>query len=411
MGRPITRGDLGLIVALCLGVATASAADGLRIGRPADVGLSADRLETALADYRKAVDADEVRGAVLLVACRGTIVLHEALGWRNVARRQPMRTDTLIRMASNTKAVVATGVLQLAEAGRLSLDEAIGDHLPAFANAKCRKLTIRGLLSHTSGLRIKTLFLAPLRARSAQYPLAPNLRLEVDRYADIGPAVSPGTSYSYNNPGFNTLGALLETRSGQSLEDYLAANVYRPLGMHDTSHRPPRDQLKRMAVVYERVKPGADGTGQPGKPGDKGPGWRIRFDQSGRMKVPFVRGSGGLVSTTADFARFCQMFLNRGRLGTARVLSAESVREATRPQTEHVYTSEELRTRDRFYGLGWSVRRSGVFGHGGSEGTYAFVDPRHELIVLVFTQSPGGKNPREAFFAAVVAAAVAAGDD
>ncbi len=394
----------GLAAVLCLAfVATATAADGLKIGRPGDVGLSAERLKAALADYRKAVDADQVRGVVLLVACRGTIVLHEALGWSNVARRQPMRTDTLIRMASNTKAVVSTGVLQLAEAGRLSLDDPIGDHLPAFANAKCRKVTIRGLLSHTSGLRIKTLFLSPLRTRSAQYPLAPNLKLEVDRYADIGPAVPPGTSYSYNNPGFNTLGALVETISGQALEDYLAANVYRPLGMHDTSHRPPREQLQRMAVVYERVKPAADESKQPG--------WRIRFDQAGKMKVPFVRGSGGLVSTTADFAKFCQMFLNRGRLGSSRVLSAESVREATRPQTEHVYTPEELKTRDRFYGLGWSVGRNGVFGHGGSEGTYAFVDPRHELIVLVFTQSPGGKNPRQAFFDAVVAAAVAAGDN
>ena len=315
-----------------------------------------------------------------------------------------MRTDTLFRMASNTKAAIAVGVLQLVETGKLALDDPIGKHLLAFDNTKCRKMTIRQLLSHTSGLRIKSLFLSPLRKRSRQYPQAPNLQLEVDRFADVGPAVEPGTSYSYNNPGYNTLAALIEVKSGKSVDGYLARNVYRPLGMSDTSHRPPKGQLGRMAVVYERVKPKPE-TGD-GKKTGRPPQWKIRLDQSGKMRVPFVRGSGGLVSTSSDFFRFCQMFLGKGRLGQARVLKPESVAEATRVQTAAVYSSEERKQRTRFYGLGWSVRRTGVYGHGGSEGTYAYVDPRHELVVLVFTQSPGGKNPRDAFFDAVVAAII-----
>ena len=382
--------------------AASVAAEPVRTGRAAEAGLSQKKLDAALADYRKVVDSDKLRGAVLLVARRGIVALHEPLGWRNKAAGQPMRTDTIFRMASNTKAAIATGVLQLVESGTVALDDPIGRHLPAFDNARCSKITVRHLLSHTSGLRIKSLFLPPLRKKSPQYPLAPNLQLEVDRFADVGPEVGPGTSYSYNNPGYNTLAALIEVKSGQPVDEYLARHVYRPLGMIDTSHRPPKDRLSRMAVVYERIKPKPTDS----KGTDPTPGWRVRFDQSGKMRVPFVRGSGGLVSTSSDFLRFCQMFLGKGRLGEIRVLKPGSVAEATRPQTASVYPEQERGKRNSFYGLGWVVRRTGVYGHGGSEGTYAFVDPRHELVVLVFTQSPGGTNPRDAFFDAVVAAVI-----
>lgn len=386
---------VSVMLLLLVGWTTAlSAADGLGSGRPADVGLSEQKLRAAVTAYRRAIDEDQVRSVILMVARKGKVVLHEAHGWRNVEKKQPMETDTLIRMASNTKAFVATAILKLVEQGRLKLDDPIGKHLPAFDNTKCREMTVRRLLSHTSGLRIKPLFLEPMRKKSAQYPLAPNLQLEVDRFADVGPAVKPGTSYSYSNPGFNTLAALVEVLSGQPLEVYLTRTVYRPLGMKQTSHRPPRDQPDRLAVVYGRVK-------QP-KPGESN--WKVRFDQSGKMRVPFVRGSGGIVSTSTDYARFCQMFLNGGLLGKTRVLATESVREATRPQTLEVYSTQEREKRTRFYGLGWTVYSSGVYGHSGSEGTMAWVDPRHELIVLVFTQSPGGRNPRTAFFNAVVAA-------
>ncbi len=367
---------------------------------PGRVGISADKLNDALASYRQVVDSDEIRGAVLLVARRGQVVLHQPLGWANLETKQPMATDTLFRMASNTKAVVATGVMQLAERGLLELDDPIGKHLPAFDNQRCRKMTIRQLLTHTSGLRIKSLFLSPLRRKSKQYPRAPNLQIEVDRFADVGPAVESGTSFSYNNPGYNTLAALIEVKSGRPVEDFLKRHVYRPLGMRDTTHRPPRKQLDRMAVVYERIKSGdAGGASKPGAAR-----WKVRFDQSGKMRVPFVRGSGGLVSTSSDYLKFCQVFLRMGRAGDKRILRPESVALMTRPQTRSLYSDKQLQARTRFYGLGWVVRDSGVFGHGGSEGTYVYIDPRNDLVVLVLTQSPGGKNPRDEFFEAVVAA-------
>jgi CubicO group peptidase (beta-lactamase class C family) len=385
-----------LIAALLCSSPVAIQAGELPTASPPSVGLSSEGLEQALASYRQAVEADEIRGAVLLVARRGKVVLHEALGWRDVAGRRPMRVDTLFHMASNTKAVIAAAVLQLAEAKALKLDDPIAKHLPAFDNARCRSMTIRQLLGHTSGLRIKTLFIYPLRRRSPQYPLAPNLQLEVDRFADVGPAKKPGTSYSYSNPGYNILAALIEAKAGRELEEHLQSRIYRPLGMTSSHHRRRARWLGRMAVVYERPKPAKDRDPSSSSP----PPWRVRTKPSTKMRVPFVRGSGGLVSTSGDYFRFCQMFLNGGLGPTGRVLSATSVTAASTRQALTAPAAKADAKRTVSYGLGWKLRAGGAYGHGGSDGTYAYLDPTRELVVLVLTQSSGGAAHREAFLTA-----------
>lgn len=366
------------------------AADKLTRGTPAEVGMSAKKLQEGIRLYRDAVKRDDLKGAVLLVARNGKIVLHEGIGWQNEAKNQPMRKDALFRMASNTKAAVATAVMMLAEEGKLSVDDPIGKHLPAFRNNKWKDVRIRHLLSHTSGLRIGTLFLEPLMKPSKEHPNAPTLQLEVNRFANIAPEKKPGTTYSYNNPGYNTLGALVEVVSGRPLETFLTQRIYKPLGMTDTTNHPVKSKFSRMCVVYARDK--------------KMKKWSIRFQQDGEMRVPFVRASGGMVSTAEDYARFLQMFLNGGVYEGKRLLSKASVAEMTRPQTSSIYPPEKIKTVSRFYGYGWAVHRDGWFGHGGSEGTYAWVDPKRNVIGLVFTQSPGGKNPREDFIRIVAAA-------
>ena len=240
---------LTVIVVLAVAHRASFAQQHLTYGHPHCVGMSSELLQDGVQLFREAVEKDELRGAALLVARDGQIVLHDAVGWRNKERDLPMQSDTLFRMASNTKAVVATGVLLLAEDGELAIDDPIGKHLPAFDNDKCRLIKVRHLLSHTSGLRISTLFLNPLMKPSDEFPHAPSLQLEVNRFAAIGPAVDPGTTFSYNNPGYNTLGALIEAVSGQPLERFLTNRIYRPLGMCDTSNHPPADKLDRMLVA------------------------------------------------------------------------------------------------------------------------------------------------------------------
>lgn len=366
------------------------AEDTLRVGKPADVGMSAKELQAGRQLFVEAIERDDLKGVVLLVARRGTIVMHEALGWRNVAKKRPMKKDTLFRMASNTKAVVATAVMMLAEEGKLSIDDPLCKHLPAFDNEKCRGVRIKHLLNHTSGLRIKSLFLKPLMKPSKEHPDAPALQLEVNRFAGVGAEKKPGTTFSYNNPGYNTLAALVEVASKQPLETFLTERIYKPLGMSDTTNHPVQAKFPRMSVVYEKGK-------KSGK-------WRIRFRQNSGMRVPFIRGSGGLVSTAEDYAKFCQMFLNEGAYGGKRLLSKQSVRDMTKPQTMHVYSAKVRKKRKRFYGYGWGVNRDGSFSHGGSEGTYAWLEPQRGLLVLVLTQTANAKNPRAEFFKRVIKA-------
>ena len=302
----------------------------------------------------------------------------------------------MFRMASNTKPAVAkapshdamdtphTGVAMLVEDGKLAWDGLVRDHIPAWDNYRAGFINVGHLLSHASGLRIPTLFLQPYMQPSAEHPDAPTLQLEAARFGSVGAEVTPGTSYRYNNPGYNTLGALVEIASGMPLEEYLDQELYTPLGMHDSYHHELNEKmdgkLDRMSVVYYQ----RDGEG------DWTPGW-IPGDPP---QVPFVRASGGMISTAADYAIFCQMYLNGGVYDGQRFISEETVALMTSPK---IRTNPNAEGPPAYYGYGWSVSADGVFSHGGSDGTNAFVDPANQLIVLVFTQTPGGRNPVRRF--------------
>ena len=351
---------------------------------PAEAGMSAGVLAGGVALYEEAIARGDLAGAVLLVAKDGKVVLHEALGWRDKARAIPMEPNTMFRMASNTKPAVATGVAMLVEDGKLAWDGLIRDDIPEWDNYRAGFINVGHLLSHASGLRIPTLFLQPYMQPSAEHPDAPTLQLEAARFGAVGAEVTPGTSYRYNNPGYNTLGALVEIASGMPLEEYLDQELYTPLGMHDSYHHELDEKLDgkldRMSVVYYQ----RDGEG----------GWTPGWTPGDPPQVPFVRASGGMISTAADYAIFCQMFLNGGIYDGQRFISEETVALMTSPK---IRTNPNSDGPPAYYGYGWSVSADGVFSHGGSDGTNAFVDPANQLIVLVFTQTPGGRNPVRRF--------------
>ncbi len=346
--------------------------------------MSAGVLAGGVALYEEAVERGDLVGAVLLVAKDGKVVLHEAVGWRDKARGVPMEPNTLFRMASNTKPVVAAGVAMLVQDGRLAYNDLVREHMPEWDNYRAGFINIGHLLSHSSGLRIPTLFLRPYMEPSAEHPDAPTLQLEAARFGSVGAEVVPGTSYSYNNPGYNTLGALVEMASGMPLDAYLDAELYTPLGMDDSYHHEVDEKmdgkLDRMSVVYYQ----RDGEGD----------WAAGWTPGDPPQVPFVRASGGMISTAGDYVIFCQMFLNGGEYGGRRYLSEQTVRLMTTPK---IRTNPGSDGPPSYYGYGWSVSEEGVYSHGGSDGTNAFVDPNQDLIVLVFTQTPGGRNPVRRF--------------
>ena len=358
----------------------------LTAGTPEEVGMSPTILEAGVKLYRKAIEKGELVGAVLLVARDGKVVLHEALGWRHKGKGLPMEKNTMFRMASNTKPSVATGISMLVEEGKLSYDDPVREYIPSFDNYRAGFIQIKHLLSHTSGFRINSLFLEPYMEPSPEHPDAPTLQLEAARFGEVGAEVLPGTSYSYSNPGFNTLGALIEIASGQPLEEFLDERIYTPLGMDDSYHHEVAEKLDgkldRMGAVYYTRE---DGEWIPGwEPGDP-------------PQVPFVRASGGMISTAMDYAVFCQMYLNGGVYGGVRIIQEETVEVMTTPFFLAGGDADPERGVSIGYGYGWNVDDDGTFSHTGSDGTGAWVDPNHELIVLVFTQTPRGRNPRTKF--------------
>jgi len=362
----------------------------LSYGVPSEVAMDVKMLEAGVDLFRRAVNDDSLRSVVLLVARQGKVVLHQAFGWRDKETQAPIRRDAMFRMASNTKPVVSTAINILVDEGMMELSDSVFSYLDAFDNRRSREVTVHHLLTHTSGFRIRPIFFQPLIQPSPEHPEAPSLQLEVDRFGEVGPTEPPGESYSYNNAGYNTLGALIEVVSGQPLEVFLKQRIYVPLGMIDTYHHEVEEKLDgkldRMSVVYYQ----RDGKWIEGwRPGDP-------------PQYPFVRASGGMISTAWDYAIFCQMYLNGGRYNGHQILKEETIERIVTPHTASLYSREDLEKQTSFYGYGWSVDRNGVFSHGGSDGTSAWIDPASELIVLVFTQSPDRINLANRFFKLVL---------
>ncbi|NLZ05441.1 MAG: beta-lactamase family protein [Phycisphaerae bacterium] len=355
----------------------------LSVGAPSAAGMDETILAAAVHMYETAVRQDQVRNIVLLVARDGKVVLHEAMGWKDKEQGIPLAKDAMFRMASNTKPVIATGISILVEEGKLNYRDLVRRHIAAFDNYRSGAITIHHLLTHTSGFRIEPIFFGPLMQKSPEHPDAPSLQLEVARFGEVGATELPGTTYEYSNPGYNTLGALAEVASGQPLDVFLRERIYAPLGMIDSYHHEVADKLDgkldRMSVVYDLKEDGQ---------------WEARWRPGAPPQYPFVRASGGMISTATDYAIFCQMFLNGGVYNDTRILKEETVAAMTSPQTASIYTAEERERRDSYYGYGWNVSRDGIFSHGGSDGTAAWVVPDRKLIVLAFTQSPGKHTGR-----------------
>lgn len=344
-------------------------------GTPQEVGMSAAVLEGAVGLYREAVASGDLVGAVVLVARHGKIVVHEAIGQRDWQRNLPMEKTTMFRMASNTKPVVATAIAILVERGQISYNDPVRKFIPSFDNYRAGFMTVGQLLSHTSGFRIPTLFLGPYTIESGN--AQPTLQTEAAKFGAVGGAFPPGGAYSYSNPGYNTLGAIIEIVSGKPLDEFLRDEIYAPLGMIDTYHIETAERtdgkVNRMSAVYYNRENGRWVPGwRPGQP----------------PQVPFVRASGGLISTALDYAVFLQTHLNGGTYGSARIIT---------PQNVQAMTTRRTPENGPAYGYGWQLQEGGIYAHGGSDGTVAWVDPERGIIALVFTQTPRGRNPISRF--------------
>ncbi|MCA9264212.1 MAG: beta-lactamase family protein [Planctomycetales bacterium] len=321
---------------------------------------------------QKFVDDGTVSGVVTLVARNGKIVHLQALGASDLESGTPMKNGTLFSIASMTKPIVATALMILVDEGKVSLDDPVSKYLPKFADAKLgggvalsRPLTIKDLMTHTSGLGGNQVFSGTLAA-------------EADRLAARPLDFQPGTKWQYS-PGLNVVGRIIEVIAEQPLQDFLQQRIFDPLQMKHTTFSPGGGEQRRMATLYRK-----DAEGQLEEVENF---IRDKTDQN----VP--NPSGGLVSNARDLYRFYRAVLNGGRFKQQQVVSAQSVKQMTAVQTGELSTGF---TPGNGWGLGWCVVREpqgvtkdvspGTFGHGGAFGTQGWVDPVSRTIYVLLIQ-------------------------
>jgi len=324
------------------------------------------------------VDKNTLAGAVMLVANRNRVLAVETVGYADLASHKPLGKDDLFWIASMSKPITATAFMMLVDEGKVKLDDPVEKYLPEFHDQwlaveqdkehvvlrkPARPITVRDILSHTSGMPFKsaleqpTLDLLPLKVAVRSYAMTPLV-------------FEPGTKYQYSNAGINTAGRIIEVVSGMPYEQFLDKRLFEPLGMKDTTFWPSPDQQRRLAKSY---KPNAEKTGL-----EEITVTQLKYPLDERTRQPMP--AGGLFSTAHDLGRFCQLILNGGILEGDRLLSTDAVEQMTSKQTSPAIKES--------YGLGWTTG-SGTFGHGGAYNTQMWVDTKNGLVLVLLVQHAG----------------------
>jgi CubicO group peptidase (beta-lactamase class C family) len=380
--------------------------------KPEEVGLSSPRLARIGEHLKRYVDAGKLAGTLTLIARRGQVAYFEALGHLEIERRRPVTRDAIFRIYSMTKPITSVGLMMLYEQGRFQLDDPVhtlipswrdlrvfvsGNH-PVFKTAPVeRPMTIRDLLTHTSGLTYGFMERTNVDAAYRRLGVADRsrsgytLRDMVEELARLPLEFSPGTRWNYS-VSTDVLGYLIEVLSGQPLDVYLRDHVLEPLGMRDTSFVIEDAKLPRFAANYER-----QGDGSLKLIDDP--------EQSQYRTCSLFSGGGGLVSTAQDYFRFTALLRNRGELDGVRLLGRKTVELMT---LNHLPGGQELTqlaqagmfTETAYagvgFGLGFSVMQSpsrahilgtpGEYAWGGAASTAFWIDPAEDLIVIFMTQ-------------------------
>jgi CubicO group peptidase (beta-lactamase class C family) len=396
---------------LVAGLLLLAAADPLPRQPPDALGVSSARLARIGQVLKQEIAEGRMPGAVVAIARRGKLIYHEAFGYLDKAAGTPMPRDAIFSIASMTKPLTGVATLILQEEGKLHLAEPASKYLPVLGKMRVAvsdpgaddkaplrtvpprsPISIQDLLRHTAGMAYGW------EGKTAVYKLWPSSAATFAR--EYGPAEflakletlplieHPSTVWVYSVSN-DVLGLLLEVVAKQSLADLLAERVFGPLGMVDSGFVVPPDKVKR----YARALPTDPETGQP----------LVVTDSTKPHR--WACGGACAVSTAADYLRFAQMLLDRGRLGKARILGRKSVELMT---SDHLGDIPVLAARldptrrGSGYGLTVSVRvhpgvspflgSVGEFGWGGAYGTQFWVDPREQLVVVLMAHTPGSQR-------------------
>ncbi len=395
---------------------------------PESVGISSQRLDRLSAVLQRYVDEGRVAGIVSYVARDGQVVHHRAFGQADREAGTPMKTDSIFRIASQTKAFTSVALMMLVEEGRIGLSDPVSRFLPAFKKTTVavappsgavegspvsavpakREITIRDLLTHTAGIgygsgpaafQWKAAGIQGWYFADRSEPVA----AVVERMAALPMDAQPGEKYVY---GYSTdiLGVVVEKVSGQTLAEFFERRITGPLSLVETRFYLPPEQKTRLAAVYAAR---GDGTIERASDPKTGQGHYVEGP-----RVAFS-GGAGLLSTARDYGRFLEMLRRGGALDGVRVLGPKTVELMTVNHVGTLFADQSPANGGRGFGLGFEVTEdvgksgrygsAGAFGWGGAYHTNYWVDPKERLVAVLMAQLlPAGDSDLQSKFRALV---------
>jgi CubicO group peptidase (beta-lactamase class C family) len=371
--------------------------------RPETLGLSPARLQAMSDAFKREIDKGSIPGVTVLVSRRGHIGWFEALGRQAPGSDAPMRPDSLFRIFSMTKPIVSVGIMQLVEDGYLQLDDPLQKFIPEFENTSVgvvdngkldlvplnRPITIQDLLRHTSGITYDHVGDGPIhrmyresRIRSRKITNEEHARL----IAEMPLVCQPGAAWNYSR-STDILGRVIEVISGRTLGAFLTERILAPLQMTETAFHTGAENQHRLAEAF----PTDPWTGDP----------VALFNML--EKPGMESGGGGLVSTTMDYARFCQMLLSGGTLHGTRIIGRKTLQLMASNHLEpHIPPDNYILPPGHGFGLGFAVRTEpgispfpgsvGQFYWSGIAGTFFWIDPAEEMFAVFMSQGPGQRE-------------------
>ncbi len=375
---------------------------------PESAGFSAERLKRIDREMNDWVEKGWMQGGTALIIHNGKIVYYKAAGYNDLDSRTPMQKENIFRIASQTKAITSVAIMILFEEGKLLLDDPVSKYIPAFKKQQVldkfnptdttytsmpakKEITIRELLTHTSGLGYAQIGSKEANAIYAKHDLTAGLGVQNDKLLDAMNRLAklplmhqPGEKWTY---GLNSdlLGCLVEVISGMSLDEFFKKRIFEPLGMKDSYFMVPKEKATRLVNLYRE-----DSTGKLVKATGNMLNGKTITPNYPLEASTYYSGGAGLSSTIYDYAVFLQMLLNNGVYNGKRIISRNAVRMMTMNQIG------DLSRGDDKFGLGFQVvtergsartpAQAGTFSWGGAFATSYWVDPKEKIVMLFYRQ-------------------------
>jgi CubicO group peptidase (beta-lactamase class C family) len=416
--KTITR-IMAATVLFMLLAAMASAQGLPKAKTPEELGLSFERLKRISAGFQADLEKGAIPGAVVMIVRKGKVAYFEAIGYQDREKKIPMKRDSIFRIASMSKPFTSLAVMMLVEEGKVQLSQPVSRYLPEFKDLKVgvekidpatgqkelllvppdREMTVQDLMRHTSGITygifgksmVKDLY--NKTKESNPFDFGQTNAEMVTKLSKLPLANQPGTTWEYSQ-STDALGRIVEVVSGLELDTFIAERITKPLKLSDTGFW-TEGENRASRVAQPQVDPTT--------------GKRPVMVPEATKRPRWISGGGGMLSTATEYARFCQMFLNKGTLDGVRLVAPKTVElmssnhlppgikfaTGSWPQFVAMLPSPEM---GQGFGLGFCVRTEsglnpcpgsvGDYYWAGAHGTYFWIDPKEQLVAVLMMSAP-----------------------